>query len=314
MAQRLNILITGCNGFIGKYLSAALSYHSDLKCHVTGVDPNELELAATSPIFDEYHKADAGSFIKLLNDGHQLKNLFPEKIKYDVIIHLGTISRSGIFDEYPEDSISSDTLALLSILAYCRFHPETKMVYLSTMGAGTSTKPYHTLKLNAECLITSYIQQYGINAAIVKVDKVFGPGENDFAQYNSLLRVCKDAKLNDTAITVHGDGGQTHDWVHVTKVAEGIISVIQDHFLHKKPLRNAFQIFSGIRRDVDSIVWAFQPYTVHYDKTKPAQRFKEPVYNIDQLPFALRRQHDLGVPHIDVLEYIDAWKEDNCPN
>lgn len=324
MTQRLNILITGCNGFIGKHLAASLAYHPELRCHITGVDPNELESIMPSPIIDIFHKCDTGSYMKLLNDSHQLKNLFPEKVKYDVIVHLGTISRSPIFDEYPEDSVSSDTLALLSVLSYCRFHPETKLLYLSSMAAGLSVKPLHTLKINAECLITSYIHRFGVNAAVVKVDKVFGPGENDFAEYNSLMRVCKKAKLENTKITVHGtpnsesnddNGSQKNDWIHVTKLTEGIISVIKDHLLvHRRPVNKVFQIFSGIVRNVDTIVLAFKPEYVEYDPSKYVRRLKDPIYDLNLLPYALRRQHDLGIPHIDVLEYIDAWLEDNIHN
>lgn len=324
MARRLNILITGCNGFIGKHLAAALAYHPELKCHITGVDPNELESIVPTPIIDNFQKCDAGSYMKLLNDGHQLRNLFPEKVTYDVIIHLGTISRGPIFDKYPEDSISSDTLALLSILSYCRFHPETKLVYLSTMSAGLSTKPIHTLKLNAECLITSYIQRYGVNAAVVKVDKVFGPGENDFDEFNSLLRVCKKAKLENRIVTVFGEsdvtanggvGTQRNDWIHVTKLTEGIISVIKDHLLvHRKPFIKTFQIFSGIVRSVDEIAWAFKPDFVEYDPKRLVRRIREPVYDPNLLPYELSRQRDLGIPNIDVIEYIEAWLEDNVPS
>lgn len=316
MAQRLNILITGCNGFIGKHLAAALAYHPDIKCDITGVDPNEITDWTPSPILDQFHKCDTGSYMKLLNDGHQLKNLFPEKVKYDFIIHLGTISRSAIYDEYPEDSVSSDTLALLSILAYCRFHKDTKLIYLSNANAGISASPFNTSKLNAECLITSYVQRYHIRAAVIKVDKVFGPGENDYVEYNSLMRACKNAILSGTVPTMYGDGTQTHDWIHVTKVTEGIISVMNDHMLSTSmTAMQSFNIFSGIRRSVEQIIEAFGFKDVPVDRGKYVFPFKQPSKAwVMSLPVFLRRQHEMGIPQIDVLEYIEAWLADNKPD
>ena len=315
MRQMVNILVTGCNGFIGRHLCAALAYNPDIKCHITGIDPSEVEIITPSPILDVFQKCDTGSFMKNLNDGHQLKNLFPEKVKYDIIIHLGGISRSKIYDEYPEDSVSSDTLALLSVLSYCRFHPKTKLIFLSTFNAGASMKTYHVSKLNAECLISSYVRRYGISAAVIKLDKVFGPGEIDYAQYNSLLRACKNAVINGTIPTQYGDGNQEYDWVHVTRVCEGIVSIIKDHmFIQDRRGQLNFQIFSGVRRSVSQIMKAFGFEHPHIDMSTQSPPFKQLNHNKDMLPYALKRQYDLGIPQIDVLEYIEAWMQDNAPS
>lgn len=324
MAQKINILVTGANGFIGRHLCAGLAYNLDFKCHITAIDPEQTREKIHIPIYDIFQTTDTGSFMKTLNDSYELKNLFPEKQKFDFIIHLGSISRSKIYEQYPEDSISSDTLALLSLLSYCKNHKNTKLIYASSSHAKYNEiiTPFATSKKIAENLIYTYVAQYGINATIARIHNVYGPGEADYAKFNSLIKSCKLACIDDGTISLSGSGDQVRDWVHISTVIEGFLSIInaklQSDNLSKSNLNfnklSIYEIGSTVGVKVNDVIKAFGIAEDRIIRSSiNSSSVTNRVASLEFLPLSLKKQIEYGIQPISIIEYIQAWISDGMP-
>lgn len=98
-------------------------------------------------------------------------------------------------------------------------------VYGETDGADEETppapaSPYGVHKLAAEELVRAS----GLGWGIVRLANVYGPGQRAGLE-GGVVAVFADALLAGQAITIHGDGEQTRDLLHVADAVSGILAV-----------------------------------------------------------------------------------------
>jgi UDP-glucose 4-epimerase len=83
--------------------------------------------------------------------------------------------------------------------------------------------PYGAEKLAAEHYVRLYNQLYDIETVGLRLFNVYGPGQPPNASAGVITRFMKDA-IDDQPLTIHGDGEQTRDFVHVNDVVDACLA------------------------------------------------------------------------------------------
>jgi len=79
------------------------------------------------------------------------------------------------------------------------------------------TSPYGLSKLSSDQYVRLYADLYGLEAVALRYFNVYGPGQTG-GDYSGVINVFFEQAENGGPITVHGDGKQTRDFVHVSDV------------------------------------------------------------------------------------------------
>lgn len=273
----MNILVTGGDGFIGSHLIKQLEENGH---QVTNIS----------------------SDIQLLDD-----SAFGNP---QVIYHLGAFPRVGYSIDNPEKVLSNNYLATLRVLEYCRFHPSTRLINVSSSSvkfANLLHNPYALSKKFGEDLTDLYRVTYGIKATNVRLFNVYGPGEAEYGKFTTLVKACKKRVITGSNLKITGDGSIARDFTHVADVVNGLVAV--DRLLQQGVAIALYELGAGKPTSVAEVVEEFQRGTnlkIDYDMPRPndPEQTRADPY---------RRPHG-WFPVFDVLDYIQDWKAAGCPN
>jgi UDP-glucose 4-epimerase len=84
--------------------------------------------------------------------------------------------------------------------------------------------PYGASKLAGEAYVTAYAATYGIAACALRFSNAYGPRS---LHKKSVVAAWLRAALAGTPLTIHGDGEQTRDFVHVDDLAAALQAVLE---------------------------------------------------------------------------------------
>lgn len=84
--------------------------------------------------------------------------------------------------------------------------------------------PYAVQKLTGEHYCRVFRRLYGLEAFCLRYFNVFGPGQNPRSQYAAVIPNFVSALQRGAPMTIHGDGGQTRDFVFVEDVVRANLS------------------------------------------------------------------------------------------
>ena len=78
--------------------------------------------------------------------------------------------------------------------------------------------PYAETKLAGEHLLEEYRQAHGLGTTSLRFFNVFGPRQDPRSAYAAAVPIFIAKALRNEPIGIHGDGGQTRDFIHVTDI------------------------------------------------------------------------------------------------
>ena len=216
------ILLTGTGGFIGKHLVE----------FIISKYPN-MELAAlTNSDIKSIHCINHNEY------NYELSN-FPKKIidRIEVILHLGAFipkSRMESDDILKCNKNISSTKSLLRL----ELPSVKKVIYISSIDVydntnqiideRTATEPgtlYGWSKLYCEKMVQSHCDALNIDAVILRLGHVYGPGE-EF--YQKLMPVTMNNILAGQSPAVFGDGSDLRSFIYVGDVVRTITAAIEN--------------------------------------------------------------------------------------
>ena len=248
MAQPVNILITGSNGFIGKNLVRNLEPIENYKCFISSnLLGNEFDINCLKGIDQIIHL-----FGVFGNDENLLKEInikathkFLKSLNSDIkkIIFLSSGAVYGDLNK-GEPSKESDNLL-----------PNTT---------------YGLTKLLAEELVKIYCQKYGITYVILRLPNVYGAGQMKGVLFNFLQQI----ELHKT-ITIQGDGTQKRNYLHISDLLNAIKLSID----YKGP-SEVFNISNKTLLSVNDLVEIFKN-NYSFDITHVEQENKLNNLNLD---------------------------------
>lgn len=293
------VLITGGNGFIGKHLTEYL--------HAKGLDVTTVDIKNPNRITPwKCISKNVRVYMKELDDAFKLRNLFGNDDPFDFIIHLAAIPTHGIALENPEHVLCNNIDNLTDVLGYCRNHPDTKLLFISSSSvvwSDPSFNPQAMSKQIGEQLLELYRNTYTIKCATVRLFNVYGPGENEYGHHTSLIRSLKKAVWLDQPALVHGDGSQTRDFTHVSDVVDGIWCIMSE--LLSETAQDVYELGTGGGISVEQIVNAFKGDDP-LDIINIESRANDPYMTKADVTLWPK----FWYPKINILEYIKKWKDE----
>lgn len=227
------ILVTGANGFLGRYVSRAAALQGD---RVIGIGLGYwAEETWRHWGLSAWHELDV-----------TLASLVAHAGRPDVVIHCAGSASVGFSIENPAQDFESTVATTLEVLEYMRTcAPETALVYPSSGAVyGRAAKlpipedsplapisPYGVHKKIAEELCRSYGQSFGLRVALVRIFSAYGVE----LRKQLLWDACRKALLGDCRFG--GTGRETRDWVHAEDVAR-LLLIAADHAEQGAPTVN----------------------------------------------------------------------------
>lgn len=249
----MKILVTGCTGFIGYFLSKRLLERGDT---VVGIDNlneyydvnlkfgrlNELGVSiSTRNISGEQtsQKYPKFSFKKIdIANEKDMDNLFKNE-QFDGVCNLAAQAGVRYSIENPRVYVESNVVGFLNILEGCRNHGVNNLCFASSSSVYglNKSQPFKTTdhtdhpvslyaatKKSNEMMAHSYAHLYGIHTTGVRFFTVYGPwGRPDMAPM-----LFTDAILNNRAIKVFNHGDMSRDFTYVEDIVDGLVKIIDN--------------------------------------------------------------------------------------
>jgi len=233
-----HILLTGGNGFLGKYFTKTIdtfNYNHKKNIKLTNIDnfitsKNNFSKSIRSKNI-KFIKADAGKKINI-------------KGKVDIIIHAAGIASPFYYRAKPLETLDVAVNGLRNILEIAKNKKskvlffssseiygdpdireipikETYRGYVNTMGPRAC---YDEGKRLGETLCYIYNQKYKLHTNIVRPFNIYGPGmqEKDYRVLPNFASLIKRGK----SIKIYGTGKQTRTFCYITDALNGFFKIL----------------------------------------------------------------------------------------
>lgn len=213
-----NILVTGGAGFIGSHLVDALVSDNDVAI---------LDNFSTGT--REHVNSEATVIDGDLRDEPTIEEAMED---VDIVFHEAALVSVNKSVEDPRHSHDINATPTLSILEAARKnetrvvvasssaiygHPQSVPVAESEPKAPTS--PYGVDKLYLDYQTRLYNDLYGLPTVALRYFNVYGLRQRG-GPYSGVISIFAEQLAPDDPVTVHGDGQQTRDFVHVSDIVQ----------------------------------------------------------------------------------------------
>ncbi|AZB43226.1 NAD-dependent epimerase/dehydratase family protein [Bacillus sp. FJAT-42376] len=226
----MKAVVTGGAGFIGSHLTEALV---DLGYDVHVLDWKQAKM--TECVKNDrvvYHELDICS-----KEARELV----VSIDPSYLFHLAAQADVGISIDNPMYDAQINISGTINMLDACRETRSCKMIFASTAAVYglldqseiceedpvNPESNYGLSKLTAESYIRIYHKLYGIPYTILRYANVYGPRQLPKGD-GGVVAVFMKNILSSGAVSVHGDGDQTRDFIFVKDVAAANIAAMKD--------------------------------------------------------------------------------------
>jgi UDP-glucose 4-epimerase len=219
------VLVTGGAGFVGSHLSDALVEHNELRVidDLTNGRPENVPDGAT---FIEGDIRDDDALAEAM-DG------------VDIVFHQAGLVSVPASVEDPQESQDRNAVATLSILERAR-ETDARVVLASSVAIYGDPEelpvreddpkrpdsPYGVDKLAIDHYARLYHEHYGLDTVALRYFNVYGPRQSG-GSYSGVIGTFVGQAQSDQPITVHGDGQQTRDFVHVSDVVRANLAAAE---------------------------------------------------------------------------------------
>jgi len=232
------VLVTGGAGFIGSHIADAL------------VDENDVRILDNLSNGSRSNLPDDATLIEGdIRDPVAVRTAMQD---VDVVFHQAALISVPESIERPQASQQTNAVATLELLEAAR-REDARLVLASsvaiygtpeTMPVSESApkdpqSPYGVDKLTADLYARLYHDLHGVETVVLRYFNVYGPRQSGGA-YSGVIDTFLEQAIAGQPITVHGDGDQTRDFVHVDDVVHAnLAAATTDH------VGRAFNIGTG---------------------------------------------------------------------
>ena len=220
------VLVTGGAGFIGSHLVDRLVQET---CRVTVLDNLSTGRIGNidGPVVDGTVRLVEGSVLD------------PAKVatavaRVDVVVHLAAVvsvplslvDPATTFDvnvagtRQVLDRCLADGVKKFILISSCAVYGEPRYTPVDELHPTSPLSPYAESKLEAERLFLKDVVT-GLDAVVLRLFNVYGPRQPR-SDYAGVISAFADQLKAGSPLTIHGDGLQTRDFVHVSDVVEAV--------------------------------------------------------------------------------------------
>jgi nucleoside-diphosphate-sugar epimerase len=222
----MNILVTGAAGFIGSHLVRAL---------------RQRELTVST--MDKRH----GGTTTIL--GYLMAVI--RETQPDVIVHLGASCSTSRSLEDPAADFHDNAIGTFNIAEAARQAGNIPVIYSSTVkvNPGTDGKiaPLGLSKKVGEDYLRLYRDLYGLPSVVLRPSTVYGPGQDGSPEAGWVTWFLR-AFLDREPITIHGDGTQSRDILHIDDMTSLLVDTVE-HF-HDYARAEPYDVGGGLENEV----------------------------------------------------------------
>ena len=212
------VLITGGAGFVGGHIADALVADNDVRI----LDDLSTGDRETVPQDAELIEGD-------IRDGDALDAAMEG---VDVVFHQAALVSVARSIEEPTRSNRINAAATVELLERAReedarvvaassaaIYGDPESVPVSEEDRKTPSSPYAIDKLSLDHYVRTYADLYDLDTVALRYFNIYGPGQQA-GDYSGVISVFLDQARSGEPITVHGDGEQTRDFVHISDVVD----------------------------------------------------------------------------------------------
>lgn len=252
----MRVLITGGAGFIGSHLAA----HYGKISEVVVID--NLRTGKLDNLEGIRHQFIDGS----ITDPGAVRTVM---LGVDVVFHLAAMVSVPESMRFPIECVNINVTGSLNVLEAAAEAGVKKVIHASSAAVyGDNPEvpkredmlpepksPYAISKLDGEYYAEMYHRERGLSTTSLRFFNVFGPRQDPSSAYAAAVPIFIEKALSGENLMIHGDGGQTRDFVHVKDVVSALA-----HVADRKDLHGTFNVGYGkatsIRKLAEEIVRA----------------------------------------------------------
>jgi UDP-glucose 4-epimerase len=228
---------------------------------------------------------------------------------FDVLCHLAARISVEESLECPVRVTRSNVLGTVSVLEAARRSDARVILFSSAAVYGAPLKvpideqhplrplsPYGLSKVVGEEFARLYRELYGMNVTVVRPFNVYSERLTGRDPYSGVIRLFIDRARQGKPPVVHGDGGQTRDFVHVSDVVQLVVLLLDG-----RGRGGTFNCGTGrATRISDLAAWVHERYRL----TEPIAHDAARAGDIRHSCASIRRAKQLGYrPKVD----LKAW-------
>jgi UDP-glucose 4-epimerase len=171
----------------------------------------------------------------------------------DCVVHLAALVSVPESMERPREAVDINVTGLLNVLEAAKAAKVKRLVFASSAAVyGENPQqpkvetlipdprsPYAITKLDGEYYCDLYAREGWLSTACLRFFNVFGPRQDPRSPYAAAVPIFFEKAVAGEPITIHGDGGQTRDFIYV----EDIVAAIS--FLSESAVEGVFNAGYG---------------------------------------------------------------------
>jgi UDP-glucose 4-epimerase len=172
----------------------------------------------------------------------------------DYVFHLAAMVSVPESMQKPVECNETNTTGTLRVLAAAAQAGVKKLVFSSSAAIYGNNpalpkneallpepeSPYAITKLDGEFYCRMFARESGLPTVCLRYFNVFGPRQNPRSAYAAAVPIFIDRALKHEPLVIHGDGGQTRDFIFVKDVAAA-----NAHFALHSPATGVFNVAGG---------------------------------------------------------------------
>ena len=223
-------LVTGVAGFIGSHLLEALLNAGQ---DVTGMDDFSTGRQSNlDEVRDAVGPAPWARFSLIRGDIRDLATCRQATAGVDTVLHQAALASVPLSIADPLAAMAINVEGFMNILVAGRDDGVRRVVYASSSAVygdepgqakredhlGRPLSPYALTKRVDEQVADLFCHLYGMETIGLRYFNVFGRRQDPAGPYAAVIPIWAAALVRGEACRIHGDGGQTRDFLHVADV------------------------------------------------------------------------------------------------
>lgn len=227
-----NVLVTGCTGFLGWWLTRALLERG---ANVVGL---VRDVVPRAPFFSTGTVDQVTAVRGSLEDGTTVERALLE-YEVDTVFHLAAQAIVGAANKGPLPTFEANVRGTWLLLEACRRTPGIRSVVVASSDkaygdhellpydethALQGRHPYDVSKSCADLITTSYHVTYGLPVAITRCGNLFGGGDLNWSR---LVPGTIRSALRGERPLIRSDGSPLRDYVHVEDAAAAYLAIAE---------------------------------------------------------------------------------------
>ena len=210
----MRILVTGGNGFLGKYL-----------CQTLLKNGHNVSILDTSISNDR--QPDINYEVGSVSDQSILNKMTKD---VDCVFHLAALSNIYECNKFPTKAVEANILGTQNVLESIRANNVPRLMFSSSMYAlGEKGGIYATTKKTCEALIKNYADTYNFGWTILRFGSIYGPGSPKSNGFYQILH----SVLFDKEIKYSGSKETFRRYIHVSDAARICCDALDKDYLYK---------------------------------------------------------------------------------